>query len=120
MSDAKDILKGLTAHMLSMAKIADERAARMRQANVDPAPEAPVVPTVGPLVAQALHVDRPFEAPIAPSVPLATPFQSMSPATPDFMVACKACGYIHKSDSTCTRCHHNEVSKAVSVPFWRR
>lgn len=116
---ATDILKGLTSRMLSMTKRALER-----QAKAEPLPEPEFatqeVALFGPQVAQAMHVDRPFEPPAAPVVSIPSPAQSASPLAPDFMATCGGCGYTHKSLSTCPRCDAVAATNREATPIWRR
>lgn len=113
-----DILKGLTSRMLSMTKRAVERLAPPPP--VDPEFKTEEVSLFGPQVAQALHVDRPFEPPSVPVVSVATPAQSASPLSPDFMTSCGGCGYTHKSLSTCPRCDAIAATNREATPIWRR
>ena len=112
-----DILKGLTSRMLSMTKRAVERAAvKMQEAPSQPED----ITLFGPQVAQALHVDRPFEPPAVPVVSISTPAAAASPLAPDFMTSCVGCGYTHKSLSTCPRCEAVAATNREALPIWRR
>ncbi len=114
-----DILKGLTSRMLSLTKRHIER----QPVEAPPAESefsTEDVQLFGPQVAQALHVDRPFEPPHVPVVSVATPAQSASPLAPDFMVSCGGCGYTHKSLSTCPRCEQIAATNREATPIWRR
>lgn len=112
-----DILKGITARMLSITKRAVERAAARQDADVPPTED---VTLYGPQIAQALHVDRPFEPPAVPVVFIPTPPPSASPLAPDFMTSCVGCGYTHKSLSTCPRCEAIAATNREAAPIWRR
>jgi inorganic pyrophosphatase len=111
-----EILKSLTSRMLT--------AFAPRQKNtslpVDSGEEVTEVTLFGPQVAQALHRNRPFEEPIAPTVRVAAPFQSASPTSPDFMTSCNSCGYTHKSLSDCPRCDAIRSQNREATPIWRR
>ncbi len=114
-----DILKGLTSRMLSLTKRHIER----QPVEAPPAESEFTTEDIqlfGPQVAQALHVDRPFEPPHVPVVSVATPAQSASPLAPDFMVSCGGCGYTHKSLSTCPRCEQIAATNREATPIWRR
>ena len=86
----------------------------------DPVTEAGETRLLGPQVAQAAHVSRPFEAPIASSVTVPTPPQT-SPFSPDFLSQCGGCGYMHKSLSNCPRCAQvAAMNERTATPIWRR
>lgn len=114
-----DILKGLTSRMLSLTKRHIERQP-VEAPPAEPEYTTEDVQLFGPQVAQALHVDRPWEPPHVPVVSVATPAQAASPLAPDFMVACGGCGYTHKSLSTCPRCAQIAASNREATPIWRR
>ena len=118
--DASGILKGLTSRMLSLTKRAVERIQAHAPAAADPEFATQEVTLFGPQIAQALHVNRPFEPPSVPVVQIATPPQSASPLAPDFMTSCGGCGYTHKSLSSCPRCATNASSNREAAPIWRR
>lgn len=114
-----DILKGLTSRMLSLTKRHNERPV-VEVPSAEPEFITQEIQLFGPQVAQALHVDRPFEPPHVPVVSVVTPAQSASPLAPDFMVSCDGCGYTHKSLSTCPRCDYVASTNREATPIWRR
>lgn len=112
-----DILKGITSRMLSTIK----NSKRVEAAPVvDSGEDVVEVSLTGPMVAQALHVHRPFEQPVAPKVSIATPFQAAAPTTPDFMTSCAGCGYVHKSLGDCPRCASLSNLNREAAPIWKR
>lgn len=113
-----DILKGLTSRMLSMTKRAVER--NTAPVKIDSEFSTQEITLFGPQVAQAMHVDRPFEPPPVPVVSVASPMQAASPLAPDFMSSCGGCGYVHKSISACPRCEAIKATNREATPIWRR
>lgn len=115
--DAVAILKGLTSRMLSTM----HNSKRVEATPVvDSGEDIVEVAMTGPMVAQAMHVHRPFEQPVAPKVSIATPFQAAAPTTPDFMTSCGSCGYVHKSLGDCPRCSTLGDLNREAAPIWRR
>lgn len=115
-AESIEILKGLTSRMLTA--FAPRRAEQAPV--VDSGEDVAEVTLLGPQVAQALHRDRPFEQPIAPTVRVNTPYQSASPTSPDFMTSCNSCGYTHKSLSECPRCDTMRKQNREATPIWKR
>jgi hypothetical protein len=115
-TEAIEILKGLTSRMLTAFAPKRQDAPPV----VDSGEEVAEVTLLGPQVAQALHRDRPFEQPIAPTVRVQTPFQAAAPTSPDFMTSCNSCGYTHKSLSECPRCDAVRKQNREAAPIWRR
>lgn len=115
---ASDILKGLTAKLLSMSKRARERPVTPPEAVTED--QTVEVTLFGPQVARALHVNRPFETPSVPVVAITPPAASASPLAPDFLTSCGGCGYMHKSISSCPRCATNASNNHEAAPIWRR
>lgn len=114
---ATDILKGLNSRLLSMLKKQKERPAPVS----DTIAMSGETRLVGPQVAQASFIDRPFEAPVIASVEIPTVQSAATPLAPDFMTSCGGCGYIHKSLGTCPRCAQvAALSARVAIPTWRR
>jgi hypothetical protein len=116
-----ELLKGLTSRMISTLKnikSSDAKAAELPVESGETIVEVSVL--TGPMVAQAMHVNRPFEQPIAPTVRVATPFQAASPTSPDFMASCNSCGYTHKSLNDCPRCASLRSQNREASPVWRR
>lgn len=117
----KDILKALTARMLAMSSNAQARMNVKEVIEDDPMLETVEVTPIGPGVARALHVDRPFEPPSVPVVSIRPQIQVTSLTTPDPMTSCVSCGYVHKSLNECPRCSQLRESNArTSQPIWRR
>jgi len=112
--DAVEILKGLTARMLSMMKRHTERPVVETETTATPDPEFTTQEV------QMFSVPRPFEPPTVPTAHIATPAQAASPLAPDFMTACEGCGYIHKSISACPRCEAIANISGEALPIWRR
>lgn len=117
-AEAVEILKGLTSRMLTA--FAPRRADSPAALPVDSGEETVEVTLLGPQVAQALHRNRPFEQPIAPTVRVSTPFQAAAPTSPDFMSSCNSCGYTHKSLGDCPRCESVRSQNREATPIWRR
>lgn len=115
-----ELLKGLNSRMLSTLK--NLKAPQETQALPVDSGETVVEVSVitGPKVAQAMHVSRPFEEPIAPTVRVMTPFQAAAPTSPDFMSSCSSCGYTHKSLNECPRCATVRSQNREASPIWRR
>lgn len=116
-----ELLKGLTSRMISTLKnikSSDAKSAELPVESGETIVEVSVL--TGPMVAQAMHVTRPFEQPIAPTVRVATPFQAASPTSPDFMASCNSCGYTHKSLNECPRCVSLRTQNREASPVWRR
>lgn len=110
-----EILKGLTSRMLT----AFAPKQKSTPPPVDSGEDTVEVTLLGPQVAQAMHRDRPFEQPIAPTVRVNTPFQG-TPLSPDFMTSCGSCGYTHKSLNDCPRCDTVRKQNREATPIWRR
>lgn len=113
-----EILKSLTSRMLSMVR--PRKVEVPGPLPVDSGEETVEVRLMGPEVAQAMYVSRPFEPPIAPTVRINTPFQAASPTSPDFMTSCGGCGYTHKSLNACPRCEQMHSQNRQATPIWRR
>ena len=114
---ATDLLKALTARMLSMSKIQQEHAAAVKASRE--AAETPVEDSKPPV----LHAnDRPFEPPstrigVIPTPPVT---ETLTLLSPDFLTSCTGCGYTHKSLSNCPRCASVAAFDREALPIWRR
>lgn len=115
-----ELLKGLNSRMLSTLKnlSAPKESSELPVDSGETTVEVTVI--TGPKVAQAMHVNRPFEEPIAPTVRVMTPFQAAAPTSPDFMASCQSCGYTHKSLNECPRCATVRSQNREASPIWRR
>jgi hypothetical protein len=106
--EATEMMKALTARMLSQVVRYQDHREKMEAARAN---ETPVIEESIRQPQRAFDPSIPVERVMAPSPRV---------QTPDPLVDCGTCGLMHKSLVECPRCSQIAKTNAPTLPIWRR